>query len=240
MISSQLLRKYYPDDSWSGTLKFYDWIRSSIRPEFIVLNIWVGTTSGNNIKSLKGKVQKIVGADIDPVVLDNKDMDESFLIENDTLPFSSNTFDMAWADYVLEHIEKPEGFLNEVYRVLKPGASFFFRTPNKYHYVSLIGWLTPHWFHKLIANRARGLSDVAHKPYPTYYKLNSKKNIINHLISAGYKEIELRFVEAEPSYLMFHPIPFLVGVMYERTVNHFESLSVIRANIFGILTKKSQ
>ncbi len=237
MISSQLLRKYYPDDSWSGTLKFYDWIRSSIRPEFIVLNIGAGPTSGNNIKSLKGKVQKVVGADIDPVVLDNKDMDESFLIENDTLPFSSNTFDMAWADYVLEHIEKPEVFLNEVYRVLKPGASFFFRTPNKYHYVSLIGWLTPHWFHKLIANRARSLSDVAHKPYPTYYKLNSKKDITNHLISAGYKEIELRFVEAEPSYLMLHSITFLVGVLYERTVNRFDCFSGIRANFFGRLKK---
>ncbi len=236
MISSQLLRKYYPDDSWNGTLKFYDWIRSSIRPEFIVLNIGAGPTSGNNTKSLRGEVQKVVGADIDPVVLDNKDMDGSFLIENNTLPFSSNTFDMAWADYVLEHIEKPEVFLNEVYRVLKPGASFFFRTPNKYHYVSLLGQMTPHVFHKFVANKVVGnLSCATHKPYPTYYRLNSKRDIAKYSKSAGFQEIELRFVEAEPSYLTFHSIPFLVGVMYERTVNRFESLSGIRANIFGRL-----
>ncbi len=237
MISPQLLKKYYPGDSWNGTLTFYNWVRSFIRQEFIVLNIGAGNTSTDKIKSLKGEVKKIVGADVDPIILDNKDMDESLLVENDTLPFPNNTFDMAWADYVLEHIKKPEVFLNEVYRILKPGASFFFRTPNKYHYVSLIGRLTPHWFHKLIANRARGLSDADHEPYPTYYKLNSKKDIIKHSKSAGFQEIELRFVETEPSYLMLHSIPFLVGVLYERMVNRFESLSGIRANFFGRLGK---
>ncbi|MFQ5861516.1 MAG: class I SAM-dependent methyltransferase [Candidatus Brocadiales bacterium] len=240
MISLQLFKKYYPDDSRSGTLIFYRWLRSYIRSEFVVLNIGAGPTSDNKILSLRGEVQKVVGVDVDPVVLDNKDMDESFLIENDTLPFSDNIFDMAWTDYVLEHIEKPEVFLNEIYRVLKPGASFFFRTPNKYHYVSLIGWGTPYWFHKLIANKVTGLSGAVHKVYPTYYKLNSKKDILKHSKSAGFQEIELRFVEAEPSYLVFHPVPFLVGVMYERTVNRFKSLSRFRANIFGRLKKKDE
>jgi SAM-dependent methyltransferase len=241
MISSQLFKKYYPDVSWSGTLIFYGWLRSFILPEFVVLNIGAGPTADDQhkIKSLKGEVQKVVGADIDPVVLDNEDMDESFLIENDTLPFPNNTFDMAWADYVLEHVEKPEVFFCEIYRVLKPGASFFFRTPNKYHYVSLIGWLTPHWFHELVANRLGvGLSDAIHKPYPTYYKLNSKGDIAKYSKSTGFQEIELRFVEAEPSYLTFHSIPFLAGVMYERMVNRFEGLSGIRANTFGRLKKK--
>ncbi|MFQ5964067.1 MAG: class I SAM-dependent methyltransferase [Candidatus Scalinduaceae bacterium] len=238
MISSQLLRKYYPDGSWSGTLKFYDWIRSLIRSDFIVLNIGAGPTSTDKIKSLKGEVKRVVGADIDPIVLNNKDMDEAVLIKNDTLPFPNNTFDMAWADYVLEHIEKPEIFLNEAYRVLKPGASFFFRAPNKYHYVSLVGRLTPHWVHKFVANKVVGnLSGATHKHFPTYYRLNSKKDVIKHSKSAGFQEIELRFVEPEPSYLMFHSIPFLSGVMYEGTVNRFESLSGIRANIFGKLTK---
>ncbi len=238
MISSQLFKKYYPDDSLNGTLIFYDWLRSLIRQEFVVLNVGAGPTSGNNTKSLKGEVQKVVGADIDPVVLDNKDMDESFLIENDTLPFPNNTFDMAWADYVLEHIETPVVFLSEVYRVLKPGASFFFRTPNRYHYVSLIGQMTPHVFHMFVANKVVGnLSGATHKPFPTYYRLNSKKGVIKHSKSAGFQLIELRFIEAEPSYLMVHPIPFLVGVMYERTVNRFEGLSGIRANIFGRLGK---
>lgn len=237
MISSKLFKRYYPDDSKSGTLYFYRWLRSNIRPSFIVLNVGAGLTSDNKIRSLKGEVQKVLGVDIDNEVLNNEDLDEAFVIKNDKLPFADNTFDLAWADFVLEHVENPKPFLKEIYRVLKIGAPFFFRTPNKHHYVSIFARMTPHWFHNLIANRVRGLKDESHEPHPTYHHLNSKKDIAKHSKSAGFQEIELRFVEAEPSYLMFHTIPFLVGVLYEKIVNSSDSLSGIRANIFGRLEK---
>ena len=169
--------------------------------------------------------------------MNNEDLDEAFVIKNDKLPFADNTFDIAWSDFVLEHVENPKLFLKEICRVLKPKAFFFFRTPNKHHYVSLITRITPHWFHNLIANRVRGLKDESHELYPTYHRLNSKKDITKHSKSAGFREIELRFIEAELSYLMFHAIPFLVGVLYERMVNSSDSLSGIRANIFGRLEK---
>ncbi len=128
-------------------------------------------------------------------------------------------------------------FLKEIYRVLKPGASLFVRTPNKHHYVSIIGRGTPHWFHDLIANKVRGLPEEAHRPYRTYFRLNSPKDIIKHSKLAGFLKIELRLVEAEPSYLMFHPILFTIGLIYERMVNRFDILSGIRGNIFGRLEK---
>jgi ubiquinone/menaquinone biosynthesis C-methylase UbiE len=237
MISPRFFKRYYPDDSKSGTLLFYNWLRSHIRPEFIVLNVGAGPTTDNKIRSLKGKVGKVVGVDIDNEVLKNKDLDEAFVIKNNKLPFSDSTFDLAWADFVFEHVEKPEVFLKEIYRVLKPSASFFFRTPNNYHYVSVIARMTPHWFHNLIANKVRGLPNGAYEPYPTYHRLNSKKDITKYSKTARFREIELQLVEAEPSYLMFHSIPFLCGVVYERIVNRFKSLSCIRANIFGRLEK---
>lgn len=237
MFSSKLFEKYYPDKSKDGTLIFYNWLRSYLRPDFVVLNVGAGRTSNNRIRSLKGEVQKVVGADIDNAVLGNEDIDEAFIIKNDNLPFSDNTFDLAYADFVFEHIEKPEVFLTEVYRVLKPGSSFFFRTPNKYHYVSIIARMTPHWFHNLIANRVRVLSNEVAEPYPTYHRLNSRKDITKCTKVAVFREVELRFIEAEPSYLMFHSIPFLFGVLYERIVNSSEKLCKIRANIFGRLEK---
>lgn len=237
MLNPKLLGRYYPDKSKDGTLLFYNWLRSRIGPEFIVLNIGAGPGTDDKIRSLKGEVEKVVGADIDSAVLNNKDLDEAYVIKNDRLPFHGDRFDLAWADFVLEHVEKPELFLKEAYRVLKPGASFLFRTPNKYHYVSLVARLTPHWLHNLVANRIRGLPKEAHEPYRTYHLLNSRKTIKKYSKLAGFREIELRFIEAEPSYLMFHPMPFLVGVLYERVVNRFEILSVIRANIFGRIVK---
>jgi hypothetical protein len=57
------------------------------------------------------------------------------------------------------------------------------------------------------------------------------------LTQVGFVEEELLTVETEPSYLMFSLPSFLVGVAYERVVNHFASLSGFRACLFGCLRK---
>ena len=138
---------------------------------------------------------------------------------------------------MLEHVEFPAPFLTEVHRVLKPGGSFFFRTPNKYHYVSLIARCTPHWLHELVANRARGLAKDAQETYPTFHRLNSTATIQDLANRAGFTQVTLNMVEREPSYLMFSSIPFLAGVLYERTVKRFDWLAGLRANIFGRLVR---
>ncbi|MBN4054642.1 methyltransferase domain-containing protein, partial [Nitrospira defluvii] len=173
-------KKYYPDDSTDGTLMFYNWLRQYSNSNCMALNVGAGPTAPRKVKSLRGEVRQVIGIDIDEVVLINEDLDHAFILKNGKFPFNDNSFDLAWGDFVMEHVEDAIGFLKELNRVLKPGASFFFRTPNKYHYVSLVGRMTPHWFHELIANRVRGLSPEAHRPYRTYYRFNDKKNILRY------------------------------------------------------------
>ena len=233
----KMKKKFYPDGSKDGTLIFYNWLRQCIKSDYVVLNVGAGLTADVKIKSLRGEVKQVIGVDIDKEVLKNKDLDKSFVVEKNNFPFDNNFFDLAWADFVLEHIEDPAGFLKEINRVLKPGASFFFRTPNRFHYVSLIASLTPHWFHELVANRVRCLPQDAHEPYETLYRFNTKRNILKNSYSAGFRNIEIKFVEADPSYLVFHPAAFLLGVAYERFVNSFGFCSAARANIFGRLEK---
>lgn len=45
------------------------------------------------------------------------------------MPFNSNSFDCAIGTEVLEHCPNPEIVLKEVFRVLKPGGTFFFTVP---------------------------------------------------------------------------------------------------------------
>lgn len=237
MIARDLFSRYYSDPKYNGTTAFFSWVRRASTVETVLLNVGAGPATRNKTCTLKGEVARVVGADVDPAVLENDELDEAHLIENGRLPFEPESFDLAFSDYVLEHVEHPVPFLSEVHRVLKPGGSFFFRTPNKHHYVSLIARATPHWFHDLVANRVRNLPDDAHEPYPTYHRLNSRSRVRAAAEAVGFRDIELRMVEAEPSYLMFHALPFLAGVAYERLVNSTERLSGLRANIFGRLTK---
>lgn len=236
MSTYKLFKKYYPDDSMNGTVRFYSWIRSGIKSTDVLLNVGAGLTSADKIRSLRGEVQKVIGLDIDPDVISNQDLDEAHLI-SDTFPILDNSIDIAWSDYVLEHIERPHVFLSEIYRVLKPGGCYYFRTPNIFNYVSVISRFTPHFVHSLLANRARGMSAKDHEPYKTYYRLNSARSLRKAALCAGFSEIDLRYVECEPSYLMFNPIAFYLGVAYERVVNSSDMLSFMRANIFGRFKK---
>jgi SAM-dependent methyltransferase len=237
MISRRLFERFYPDDSRDGTALFYRWVREYTNPTTRMLNLGAGPPTRAPLRIFKGEIAHVMGADIDPLVLENDELDAAVVIDGGRLPLPDQSFDVIVSDYTLEHVEDPAGFMSEAWRVLRPGGSMFFRTPNRRHYVATISRLTPHWFHRLVANRARNLPTDTHEPWPTFYRLNTPGDVEQVAIRAGFREAELRMCEAEPSYLVFATVPFLGGVVYERLVNRFDALAPLRANIFGRLER---
>ncbi|MCC6523798.1 MAG: class I SAM-dependent methyltransferase [Polyangiaceae bacterium] len=237
MIDEAVFRKAYPGTSHDGTVAFYQWVRQHVSPGTILLNLGAGPATGSRIRSFRGEVARAIGVDVDDAVLTNAELDEAHVIRRGRIPLPDDSVDLIVCDYVFEHIADPQQFLGEAHRVLRPGSHLFFRTPNVYHYVSLIAVATPHWFHALVANRARGLDHAAHEPYPTYHRLNTRRRIRREAQRAGFSAAELRMFEGEPSYLMFSRPTFALGVAYERVVNASEALSPLRAGILGKLTR---
>ena len=152
-------------------------------------------------------------------------------------PFADSCFDACVSNYVLEHVADPGSHLSEISRILRPGGVYLFRTPNRYHYVSLVSRLTPHWFHEAVANRLRNLGEEAPDPYPTYYRLNSRRAIHRAAAQAGLHVRELRMVEKEPSYGMASRLLFVIFMLYERAVNSSGLFAALRANVFGVLER---
>lgn len=205
-----------------GSRDFYDWIRSSPGiAQAKVLNVGAGPTPEPPLRRLRGEVGHLVGVDVDPVVLTNEDLDEALVTDGISLPFPQAEFDYAYSDWTVEHVDKPVAFLREIRRVLKPGGEFFFRTTNIAHYVTLVSSHTPHWFHRLVANRVRALSEDSHEPWPTYYRMNSRAVVRRQLEAAGFDQIAIKLIEPYPVYLAFNPIAFRIGVGYERFVNRW-------------------
>jgi SAM-dependent methyltransferase len=186
----------------------------------------------------KGEVARVAGADIDPEIMRNPELDDAHLITPEgQLPFADESFDLVLSDWVVEHVAEPARFLSEVARVLRQGGSFFLRTPNKHHYVGFLASVTPHWFHELVANRARGMKAEAPEPWPTHYSLNSRRTVEQAGHGAGFRTVEVRIWEGPPVYLVFNTVPFLLGVGYERLVNRYSALEELRANLFARLGK---
>jgi SAM-dependent methyltransferase len=233
-VPQAIVKKYYPPERYDGTRLFYDWVRSEVNFSSVVLNLGAGESvrAGG---SFRGQVRRIVGADIDSAVLRNPDLDEAHVIEYGRLPFDDSSIDVAFSDYVFEHVEEPSQFLGEALRVLKRGGSCFFRTPNRFHYVSLLARSTPHYIHEAVCKRVHECQDI--KAFRTFYRLNSQAAIQEAALEVGFSSVTLRMVECEPSYLMFNRAFFFFGMTYERLVNRFEALKDLRANIFGRLIK---
>ena len=57
------------------------------------------------------------------------------------LDFPDNSFDKVICSEVIEHLEKPEKLLKEVYRILKPKGKFITSTPNYSSHYAIIEWL---------------------------------------------------------------------------------------------------
>ena len=131
-------KKFYDDPKFHCTTMFFNGIREKLRKEHRVLNLGAGPKTGDANCIQRDEAAELVGADIDPIVLDNDELDSAVLIEDGRLPFDDDYFDLVFSVYVLEHVAKPHEFLSEVLRALKPGGSYFFRTPNMYHYVAII------------------------------------------------------------------------------------------------------
>lgn len=60
------------------------------------------------------------------------------------LPFPNEAFDIVWCTEVIEHLHKPELFIREVDRIVKPGGLIVLTTPNSYWWfykvVGIVGW----------------------------------------------------------------------------------------------------
>ena len=237
--SDRLVRRFYGDPRYNGTLQFYSDVRQQLTPASRVLNLGAGPATESPIRILKGEVAEVVGADVDACVLDNPELDRAVMIENGRIPLEDAAFDVIVSDYVFEHVANPEQFLGEAARVLKPGGSLFFRTPNFLHYVAIISALTPHRVHGQLANVVRANPIGSQEPWRTHYRMNTVGRLRRLGRQAGLGQLDVKFVEMEPSYLRFNTAAFLVGMAYERLVNSTSLLAPVRANLFGRFVKTS-
>jgi len=230
-------RLYDPAKGWrDGTSRYLSLVSRYVGKDSRVLDIGAGDGAGF-AHPLRGQVKELVGLDPDEAVLTNKAVDRGIVGKAERIPLADSIFEAAVSSFALEHIQDPAATAREVHRILRPGGVFIFRTPNLWHYVTLISRLTPQWFHRLVANRVRDIREAVHEPYPTVYRCNTRRKIRRIFTKAGFVVEELETIEAEPSYLQFLRVVFLLGVAYERLVNATELLSPFRVTILGVLRK---
>ena len=233
-------RFYRSRRGWvDGTAEFHELCARAIECRGARI-LEVGPGPSNATSRFLATLGVLYGVDPDRDVLTNDALAQATVVAPGApFPFEGAWFKGCVSNYVVEHVTDAEHHLAEVYRVLAPGGAYVLRTPNLLHYVSLVAAATPHWFHCAVANRLRVLPSGGHDPYPTVYKLNTRRAIERSAARTGFDVETLLFVEKQPSYGMCARPLFMALMGYERIVNSSDALAFLRANVFCVLRKRS-
>jgi SAM-dependent methyltransferase len=118
-------KKSHPKSEYPKQLIDYLCQRFNIKDDYYILDNGCGT--GDFLNAFKEKGLKVFGTD-----LINYDNINIFKVdfEKDRLPFEDNTFNFIITKSVIEHIFNVDGYLKEMYRVLKSGGRILILTPD--------------------------------------------------------------------------------------------------------------
>jgi ubiquinone/menaquinone biosynthesis C-methylase UbiE len=120
---------------------------------------------------------------------------EKVVYEGHTLPYPDGHFNLVTANMVAEHVENPDGFVQEVRRVLSPDGLFVIHTPNLYYFEVLGASLLPKSLVRSIAHYLDGRQndDI----FRTYYRMNTRKSFqkLN-----GFRAKSIECVETAPQF----------------------------------------
>jgi SAM-dependent methyltransferase len=235
--TTHLFNKYYFKRAGylSATTAFHRLCASRTAPLGTILEIGAGPSNGTS--DFLATLGSVCGVDVSDEGSRNRALSSFHLFDGKRLPFEDNSFDCCVSNWVLEHVQTPREHFREVHRVLRPGGAYFFRTMNIHHYVGAISKLTPHWFHRAVANWLRGLPQEAHDPWPTFYNCNTIGAIHRIARETGFHKVKVDVFECEPSYGKASALLFYPMFAWERAVNATDSLQRFRAQILGNLTK---
>ncbi len=153
------------------------------------------------IDELRSVFSETVGLDLDPSAVDgNISVNQVVISRDELLPFPDARFDLVVSLWVFEHVKAPEVTLREIARVLKPGGTFAFVTPNKNSFLIILRRLMTQGIANILLKLlyARDADDV----FPVYYRANSRRAIRRFANRAGLR-VEFLLANPDPSYTSF-------------------------------------
>jgi len=136
----------------------------------------VGCGTGVNAESLRAQGHQVFGIDLSPTALTSfRKFGFAGAVGDASigLPFKSDRFDLVFSSEVIEHLADGEAFLQELYRVAKPGGRLLLSTPN-----------SAFWVYRVYALLGRTMTEVQHPGHVRFYSVRSLKEIVE---SCGFQ-----------------------------------------------------
>ena len=142
-------------------------------------------------------------------------------------PVPSDTYDAAFANFVLEHVPQVDPAAAEILRVLRKGGIFVASTVNVRAPEFWISSHTPLWFHELIRGR---------RAWATAYSFSSAEDLADKFRRAGFTVEELRWFPVVGAYLHRIPVLNVLARLYDGMLKRLKANAML-GNICLVVRK---
>jgi SAM-dependent methyltransferase len=142
----------------------------------------------------RDRIARLVGVDLDLEGADeNTALDEFVAVDLcERLPFADRTFDLVYANFVVEHLENPEVAFREWHRVLRPGGGLVLLTSNASNPYLATARLLPE--RTRIFAKHLGPGAAPRDVFRPVYRANRPKMLAAQLVVAGFVPVEVAYV----------------------------------------------
>ena len=150
-----------------------------------------GSGRTTRLARFRDRIDRLVGVDLDEVGgRMNESLDEFAVADLcGALPFSDGAFDLVYANFVVEHLERPPAAFAEWHRVLRPGGSVVVVTSNRSNPLMAAARALPQGLRTAI--KGRGPGAAARDVFPTRYRANTPAALTSQLGQAGFRPVQV-------------------------------------------------
>lgn len=220
---------------FDGSVQFYNRVNAIVQPHDVVLDFgagrgeWLedGCDYRRQLRLFRHRVQRVIGADIDPAVKTNPAVDEHIVIDGTgRLELADDSVDLIISDHAFEHVTNPESTARELTRVLRPGGWLCARTPNRLGYVALSARALPRRFHGSVLARLqpdRRPEDI----FPTAYQLNSVRQVRRHFPTTEYDHFSYVWGADAPRFQRLPPVRRLAVALETRVPESMRTILMV-------------
>ena len=190
---------------------------------------------GEQERRLIERTGLVVGTDLDFDGMKRHRTIENVLYSNlESLPLSSESFDLVTSNMVVEHLANPEAVFREFHRVLKPGGRVIIHTPNAFGYTTIAARTLPRRARVRLAGILEGRP--AEDVFPAYYRANTPAKLASLLTAAGFKKEKLRCIGSSCA-LYFSRVLVSIELAYVR-LTLLPAFEKLRTNLLCVYIKR--
>jgi SAM-dependent methyltransferase len=186
----------------------------ALRPAARALDAGCGRTT--RLAAHRDRIAELVGVDLDAEAgVENVALDR-FVVADlcARLPFEDASFDLVYANFVVEHLDAPETAFQEWRRVLRPDGALVLLTSNRANPLLVVATLLPRRLRVILKRRGAGVaeSDVIR----THYRANTPGRLTALLARAGFAPVAVTYVATLHRYAERRPALSRVVRLLER------------------------